>query len=176
MKEQDAYFSQFKGLPLDRLNQMREICRSLIPGAEECMRYGIPTFRLNEKNLVHFAAYKNHTGFYPGAACMKAFEPEFIRFKTGPGSVQFNHKDELPVDLIRRMILFCKSHERNKDSKKNQENRESQIPKGVTKEEWDDILEYRRSGKIPNIPWEPLDFDQVGGVLQKEEPSDNQDF
>lgn len=103
----EEYLKGIEGIALERVLQLREFCRRLIPDSEEVIRYGIPTLRLKGKNIVHFAAYRNHTGFYPGAACMKAFSEELIEFKTGPGSVQFPHNLNLPEELIRRMIQFC---------------------------------------------------------------------
>lgn len=107
MNELEEYLKAFDGIALERLLQLRKLCHQLIPGSEEDIRYGIPTLRLNGKNIVHFAAYKNHTGFYPGAACMKAFSEELRSFKTGPGSVQFPHSKPLPEEVIERMVEFC---------------------------------------------------------------------
>ena len=114
MIEVEEYLKGFDGIALERVLLLREFCRRLIPGSEEEIRYGIPTLRLNGKNVVHFAAYKNHSGFYPGAACMKAFSEELRSFKTGPGSVQFPHKDPLPEELIQKMVAFCLKEESSK--------------------------------------------------------------
>ncbi len=114
MSEVEEYLKGFEGIALKRILQIREFCQQLIPGSEEEIRYGIPTLRLKGKNMVHFAAYKNHTGFYPGAACMKAFSEELSAFKTGPGSVQFPHKDSIPEELIQRMVEFRLKEESSK--------------------------------------------------------------
>lgn len=106
MNEVEEYLKGFDGIALERALQLRKLCHQLIPGSEEAMRYGIPTLRLNGKNIVHLAAYKNHTGFYPGAACMKAFSGKLSSFKTGPGSVQFPHSVPLPEELIQKMVEF----------------------------------------------------------------------
>lgn len=106
MNNLEEYLKGFDGIALERVLQLKKICRQLIPGSEEAIRYGIPTLRLNGKNIVHFAAYKNHTGFYPGASCMKAFSEELRSFKTGPGSIQFPHAKPLPEELIERMVEF----------------------------------------------------------------------
>jgi uncharacterized protein YdhG (YjbR/CyaY superfamily) len=114
MSDLEEYLKGFEGIALERVLQIRKFCSRLIPGSEEEIRYGIPTLRLNGKNVIHFAAYKNHSGFYPGAACMKAFSEELRSFKTGPGSVQFPHKDPIPEELIQRMVEFRLKEESSK--------------------------------------------------------------
>jgi len=47
------------------------------PDAEEAISWGMPTFRFHG-NLVHFAAYKNHIGFYPGSSAINAFHKGFF--------------------------------------------------------------------------------------------------
>ena len=102
----EEYKQKFEGLPLERLQEMLEFLTGLLPESELVMSYGVPTFRVAGKNLVHTATYKNHLGFYPGASGMRAFATEFSAYKTGPGSVQFPHKTALPLELIRKICQF----------------------------------------------------------------------
>lgn len=105
MNEIDQYIARF---PLDvrfKLSQIRKLIRSLAPEAIEVMKYGIPTFTLG-KNLVHFAGYKNHIGFYPTPSVIKAFESVLHEYKQSKGTVQFPVEDPLPLDLIEEMVLF----------------------------------------------------------------------
>jgi uncharacterized protein YdhG (YjbR/CyaY superfamily) len=77
----------------------------LAPDAEEGIRYGIPTFMLHG-NLVHYAAFKKHIGFYPVPSGVEAFKDELEPYKQGKGSIQFPHDLPLPLDLMRRMVGF----------------------------------------------------------------------
>ncbi len=64
------------------------------------------TFKLNGKNLVHFAAFKNHIGFYPGFLAIEAFRKELSPYKSAKGSVQFPIGKPVPYDLVRRIVIF----------------------------------------------------------------------
>jgi len=57
-------------------------------------------------NLVHFAAYKNHIGFYPAPSGLTAFKEEINAYKNAKGSVQFPLNKEIPYDLIRRITMY----------------------------------------------------------------------
>jgi uncharacterized protein YdhG (YjbR/CyaY superfamily) len=87
------------------LEQIRRVIRESAPLAEEAIRYGMPTFRFNG-NLVHFAAFKNHIGFYPTPSAIRAFEQELSPYKHTKGAVRFPTGTPIPFDLIRRMVLF----------------------------------------------------------------------
>ena len=87
------------------LEELRTLIRSAAPGATEKISYAIPTFYLNG-NLVHFAGYEYHIGFYPGGQGIEEFAEELKPYKTGKGSVQFPLDQPLPVDLIRRIVEF----------------------------------------------------------------------
>ena len=88
------------------LQEIRLLIKRTAPGAEETISYGIPTFDLNGKHLVHFAGYAGHIGFYPIPIGMEAFKQELSGYKTGKGSVQFPLDKPLPRDLIRRIVEF----------------------------------------------------------------------
>ncbi|NJD09845.1 MAG: hypothetical protein FIB01_05165 [Gemmatimonadetes bacterium] len=102
----DAYVSAFPPAVRDALEQMRALIRASAPGATETISYAIPTFDLKGKHLVHFAAFKNHIGFYPTASAIAAFEDELRLYHSAKGSVQFPLSQPLPADLIRRMVEF----------------------------------------------------------------------
>lgn len=87
------------------MEEMRSIIREQAPEARETISYGIPTFALNG-NLVHFAAYKGHIGFYPTSSGIQAFKDELRSYRSSKGAVQFPLDEPLPRDLIRRMVGF----------------------------------------------------------------------
>lgn len=84
----DAYIAGFPEATQALLEQMRQTVRDVAPEAEEAISYGMPTFKLNG-NLVHFAAFKNHIGFYPAPQGLDAFKEELSPYKGAKGSVQF---------------------------------------------------------------------------------------
>ncbi len=87
------------------LQQVRETIRKAAPQAEETINYGIPTFKLNG-NLVHFAAFKNHIGFYPAPSGIEAFKKELSAYKGAKGSVQFPLDQPMPLALITKIVKF----------------------------------------------------------------------
>ncbi|HRW99232.1 MAG TPA: DUF1801 domain-containing protein [Cyclobacteriaceae bacterium] len=101
----DDYMLQFPKDIQKLLKQMRSTIKKAAPKAEEAMKYGIPTFVLNG-NLVHFAAYKNHVGFYPAPSGLLAFKKEIARYKSSKGAVQFPIEEPLPLDLISKIVKF----------------------------------------------------------------------
>jgi uncharacterized protein YdhG (YjbR/CyaY superfamily) len=88
------------------LEQIRAVIKSEAPHAIECMRYAIPTFSTTGGHLVHFAAFKNHIGFYATPTGHAAFKEELSSYKQGKGSVQFPLDKPMPLDLIRRIVAF----------------------------------------------------------------------
>ena len=104
-KDIDDYAARFPEGTRQRLKKMRLAIRRAAPKAKEKISYGIPAFTLNG-NLVYFAAYKNHIGFYPGAAAVAAFKRELSVYKGAKGSVQFPLDQPLPLALVARIVKF----------------------------------------------------------------------
>ena len=102
----DEYIAEFPPGTQELLRQMRELIRASAPGAIETISYAMPTFDLNGRHLVHFAAFKSHIGFYPTASGIESFKQEIAQYKNAKGSVQFPLGRPLPVDLIRRIVEF----------------------------------------------------------------------
>jgi uncharacterized protein YdhG (YjbR/CyaY superfamily) len=105
IKDVESYFADFPEETQNLLEQMRTTIQKAAPKAGETISYGIPTFTLNG-NLVHYAAYKNHIGFYPGAGGIAAFAEELSGYKGAKGSVQFPINEPLPLDLVTRIVNF----------------------------------------------------------------------
>ena len=84
---------------------MRKTIREAAPDAEETIKYQMPTFTL-KGNLVHFAAFKNHIGFYPAPRGIEEFKEELSAYKGAKGSVQFPLGKPVPFDLVRRIVKF----------------------------------------------------------------------
>ncbi len=88
------------------LASVRQAIASCAPTATETINYGIPTFKLGGRNLVHFAAFKHHIGFYPTPAAISFFQKELTGFKQAKGSVQFPLEGPMPIGTIKRMVKF----------------------------------------------------------------------
>ena len=101
----DAYVSAFPKEVREKLELVRSTIKKAAPAAEEAIKYAIPTFTLNG-NLVHFAAFKNHIGFYPTPSGGEQFKKELSVYKSGKGSVQFPLNEPLPLALITKIVKF----------------------------------------------------------------------
>lgn len=99
----EAYIAQFPPEIQEILQSIRETIQAAAPEATEKISYGMPTFYLSG-NLVHFAAFKSHIGFYPAPSGMEAFEKELSVYKRGKGSVQFPLGEPVPYELIGRIV------------------------------------------------------------------------
>lgn len=113
-KNVEEYIAGFPEDLQERLELMRSTLKKAIPGAEEAIKYAMPTMMLKGHNLVHFAAFKNHIGFYALPVTHEAFAAELSKYKTGKGSVQFPLDQPLPVSLITKMTKFRMTTESEK--------------------------------------------------------------
>jgi uncharacterized protein YdhG (YjbR/CyaY superfamily) len=115
----DSYIACFPEATQKILNKIRDTIKKDAPESKEKISYGIPTFTLNG-NLIHFAAYKNHIGFYPGAAGIEAFKKELSAYEGGKGSVRFPLDRPIPFDLINEIVKFrvIQNSEKVKNKKK----------------------------------------------------------
>jgi uncharacterized protein YdhG (YjbR/CyaY superfamily) len=101
----DSYIAAFPPAIRARLRKIRTTIRRAAPDAREKISYRIPTFALCG-NLVHFAAFEHHIGFYPTASGVKKFERELGEYHFAKGSVQFPHDRPLPLELIAAIVTF----------------------------------------------------------------------
>jgi len=101
----DEYIGTFPQEIQTLLEQIRDTIRQAAPEAEEAIKYAMPTFVLNG-NLVHFAAFKNHIGFYPVPSGIEAFKKELSVYKGAKGSVQFPLDKPMPLKLISEIVKF----------------------------------------------------------------------
>jgi len=88
------------------LQKLRSSLQALMPEAQEVISYGIPTFKLKGKNVVHYAAFKNHISLFPGASGVQAFEEQLTSYTTSKGTIQFPLNQPLPMELITTIVKF----------------------------------------------------------------------
>ena len=116
-KDIDEYIAAFPKDVQEILEKVRVTIKKAAPDAEEAIKYQIPTFTLNG-NLVHFAAFKKHIGFYPAPRGIEEFKEELSAYKGAKGSVQFPLDKTIPFDLISRIVEFRVKEQRQKAASK----------------------------------------------------------
>jgi uncharacterized protein YdhG (YjbR/CyaY superfamily) len=101
----DEYIRSFPGPVRKKLIELRTLVRKLAPDAAEKISYQMPAF-FGNRNLVYFAGFSKHIGFYPGANGIARFKSELSRYKHAKGSVQFPLEEPLPAGLIAKMVTY----------------------------------------------------------------------
>lgn len=101
----DQYINDFPKEVKDILQALRKIISETAPDAVETISYNMPAFKM-KKVLVYFAAFKNHIGFYALPSGNEAFQKELSQYKTGKGSIQFPLNQEIPTELIKKIVAF----------------------------------------------------------------------
>jgi len=102
----DDYIAAFPPEIQAKLEEIRRTIREVAPDAVEAISYQIPTFKLKGRNLVHFAAFKNHLSFFPTGSGVEAFQKELASYKVSKGTIQFSLDQPVPLDLIRRITAY----------------------------------------------------------------------
>lgn len=102
----DQYILKFPQETQEILQQVRQLIKATAPDAVESIAYGMPAYKTNGKPLVYFAGYKHHLGFYATPTGHEAFAEELSAYKQGKGSVQFPLDQDIPYDLIKRIVAF----------------------------------------------------------------------
>ncbi len=92
----------------NRFKEMYVFIAGILNNSEECISYGIPTFKINGKNCFHFAAYKKHIGVYPGAKGIELFSEKFSNFPQSKGTFQLPHSKEIPWEILKELVVWCK--------------------------------------------------------------------
>lgn len=100
----DDYIAQHSGRQAELMTELRDLVRALVPDAGEKISYRMPTFTLNG-NLVHFAAFTHHVGFFPGAEGVVFAEPYLGTLEYSKGGIRFPLDRPLPVDLVTHVVL-----------------------------------------------------------------------
>jgi uncharacterized protein YdhG (YjbR/CyaY superfamily) len=106
----DAYIAAQSPALQVILQQVRAQIRALLPEASEAISYAIPTYKINGKNIVHFAGYKQHIGIYPGSQVVAELQGELAGYKTSKGAVQLPLTGPFPHPLIERIVRVRMTH------------------------------------------------------------------
>jgi uncharacterized protein YdhG (YjbR/CyaY superfamily) len=115
----DEYLANVRPDHRKTLQELRQTIQTAAPKAEECISYGIPAFRFNQRLLVFFGAWANHCAFYPGSATtLKNFRNELRNFQTNKGTLRFSPDKPMPVALVKK-LLKARIAENNARANKN---------------------------------------------------------
>ncbi len=97
----DEYLASLSNDKRAALEQLRKIIRTAAPRAEECISYGLPTFRLDGRSIACFGAAANHCAIY---GAVQAFEVELKAYDTSKGTIRFQPTNPLPASLVRKLV------------------------------------------------------------------------
>ena len=101
----DEYIANFPEVVQAKLEELRAVIKASAPDAQEKISYQMPAFTL-KGNLVYFAAYKKHIGFYPVSSAIKAFKRELSGYESSKGTIKFPIDKPLPLELISKIVKF----------------------------------------------------------------------
>ena len=101
----DEYISTFPPEVQDVLSDIRMRLHAAVPGMTEAMSYGIPTLKLDGRNLVHFAGWKKHVSLYPAPEADEPLEAEMAPYLAGRGTLKFPLDQPIPEGLLERIIV-----------------------------------------------------------------------
>jgi len=103
--EIDEYIDNQREEIREILNEIRNLLRETLPDAEEKIAWRMPTYK-GKRNIIHFAAFKNHFGIYPGPETIEFFADELKNYKTSKGAIQFPYDIDIPYELIAKIALY----------------------------------------------------------------------
>jgi len=106
----DEYVAGFPPDTQRALAELLALVRASSPGTTETIAYGMPTFDLGDKHVLHFAGFAKHVALYPVPEWVEAFGDEVAPYKSGQGTLKFPLSEPLPADLIRRIVEFSVAH------------------------------------------------------------------
>ncbi len=100
----DQYLENVPSSQKEVLQRIRTLVHEVIPDAEEVIGYGMPTFRYKGKNVVHFAAFKDHMSLFPSSDPIEELKEQLSNYKTSKGTIQFTLENPLPDQLVRDLV------------------------------------------------------------------------
>jgi uncharacterized protein YdhG (YjbR/CyaY superfamily) len=112
-KDINQYIAAFPPAVRAKLRTIRGAIRKAAPQAKEAIKYRMPTFT-QHGNLVHFAAYQHHIGFYPAPRALEQFKEELSAYEGSKGAVRFPLDKPVPVGLIGRIVKFRVQQDRER--------------------------------------------------------------
>ena len=106
-KELKEYYLKHPKHVQSRMLEIRKLALEVFGISEECISYGIPTFKIGGKNIFHYGAFKNHIGWYPGAKGVEFFVSKYPNYPFSKGCIQISHQEELPLNKLIPLLEWC---------------------------------------------------------------------
>ncbi len=103
------YFADLDPQQYKVLERVRNTILKLVPGVEEVMGYGIPTYKYKKKNLIHIAAFSHHMSIFPGPVAVAQMHDKLSDYTTSKGTIQFTVEEPLSEKLLTEIITICKN-------------------------------------------------------------------
>ena len=103
-KDIDDYLARVPDEARATLETLRKTIKAAAPKAVEVISYQIPTFKLDGRMLVSFAAFKNHCSFFPGAAPIKVHAKDLRAYEISKGTIRFPTDKALPASLVKKLV------------------------------------------------------------------------
>lgn len=101
----DAHLKKFSGEQLASLVHLRDVLRGLLPDAEETIAWGMPTFKVDGKNVAHFEGFKNHCSFFPSSGAIATQVDGMPAWcEVSKGTIKFPIGRKLPKALVKRLV------------------------------------------------------------------------
>lgn len=104
----DEYLANVPESQREELQKLRKFIQHTVPEAEEAISYAMPTFKYKGKNLIHFAAFKDHMSIFPTPGSIEAVGNQLDSFKKAKGTIQFTEDNLVPEPVIKNMLLARK--------------------------------------------------------------------
>lgn len=102
------YFADMTAENKEELFRIKAMILDIVPEAEEDLRYGIPTYRYKNRNMIHIAAFEDHLSVFPGSMPIKLLADKLTDFKIAKGTIQFTLDHKIPDPLLKEIIALCK--------------------------------------------------------------------
>jgi uncharacterized protein YdhG (YjbR/CyaY superfamily) len=96
-----------KGLSKEQraaLQKLRRDIKAAAPNAEECVAYGIPTYRVDGRVMVSLGAWAEHCAFYAGSAPLIAHRRDLKAYQINKGTIRFTADNPLSAALVRKLV------------------------------------------------------------------------
>ena len=103
-RDVEDYLSRVPLIQRKVLEQLRRTIKSVAPDAVEVISYQMPTFKLNGRMLVSYAAFNEHCSFFPGAGPVDVHADELKSFTTSKGTVRFTPEKPLSAALVKKLV------------------------------------------------------------------------
>jgi len=102
----DEYLASVSAEQRAVLETLRKTINAAAPGAEECINYNIPAFKLHGKVFIFYCAAASHCALYAiNNGILDSHKAEVQGYDTsGKGTIRFPWNKPLPVALVRKLV------------------------------------------------------------------------